>query len=76
MHKRNYSKTSANREINSLSSFCKYLVLEDIILANPVDKVERVKVEDKLPVFLNRGEVNRLLYATDNYRISTLKYLS
>jgi site-specific recombinase XerD len=72
LHKRNYSKTTANRKIDSLSSFCKYLVLEDIILSNPMDKVERVKVEDKLPIFLNRSEVHKLLYATDNYRISTL----
>jgi len=56
----NKAKT-ANRKLDSLRTFFKYLYYRDIIETNPMSKVESLKVQEKLPAFLNAKEIGKLL---------------
>jgi len=52
---------SVNRKISSLRSFYKYLLKEDIIIKNPVAKVQTPKVAKKLPSFVSDDKLSLLL---------------
>jgi integrase/recombinase XerC len=52
---------SVNRKISSLRSFYKYLLKEDIIIKNPVAKVQTPKVAKKLPSFVSDDKLSFLL---------------
>ena len=71
MKKKNYAPATIKRKIDSFSSFCNYLESEEIILKNPMKKVDRIKIGLRFPTFLTEEEVNRLIRAVDSYEIST-----
>lgn len=71
LKKKNYAPATIKRKIDSLSSFCNYLESEDLILKNPMRKVDRVKIGLRFPKFLIEEEILRLLRAVDTYNIST-----
>ena len=62
-----YARVSVARKLVVLRSFYRYLLQEGHISANPIPKGRtfNIKVEKRLPVFLGREEVSRLLEAPD-----------
>ncbi len=51
------SARSVNLRLSALSSFCKYLVKQQLLNANPVTKVPRPKQEKRLPQFYTEGNL-------------------
>lgn len=52
---------SLSRNISSLKSFFKFLVLSKVISVNPMDMINNPKIPKKLPKVLNEDEVFKLL---------------
>ncbi len=65
---RRYRPTTLLRKISSLRTFYLFLQKIDVIKRNPFDKIDRPKVRRKLPTFLTREEVNKLLKVADKFR--------
>ena len=57
----NISSRSNIHTITVLRGFYKFLIINDYIKINPMDKVEMPKLEKKLPQVLSVDEVNKLL---------------
>ena len=55
------SARTVNRKITTLKSFYKYLMREQVIHMNPMDKVLSPKVSRKLPSFVEEEKMNLLL---------------
>lgn len=62
------SKTTANNELRVLSSFYQYLQAEEIILKNPVQKIEKIKERKKKKNAFTELEIEKIRDATKNYR--------
>ncbi|HAT97830.1 MAG TPA: tyrosine recombinase XerD, partial [Acidaminococcaceae bacterium] len=62
----NYSRRTIARRISSLRSFYKYLLREEYITQNPFTKVRTPKLDKRLPVFLEEGEIDSLLDLPDD----------
>ena len=60
-----YVKASIARRISELRSFCRYLVREGILPANPILAISSPKLPKRLPHFLDLSEVEALLAAPD-----------
>jgi tyrosine recombinase XerC len=60
-----YVKASITRRISELRSFCRYLVREDILDANPIRVISSPKVPKRLPDYLDLHQVEALLAAPD-----------
>jgi len=60
-----YVKASITRRISELRSFCRYLVREDILDANPIRVISSPKVPKRLPDYLAPQQVKALLAAPD-----------
>lgn len=62
-----YARVSVARKLVVLRSFYRHLLQEGHITANPIPKGRtfNIKVEKRLPVFLGREEIARLLEAPD-----------
>lgn len=56
-----YHATTLNRILSSLSSFYRYLMMQDLIPANPVPRVDRPKVKEQELRYLKHSQVIRLL---------------
>ena len=61
---------SVNRKVSSLKSYFKYLIRHQIISSNPMDKVLSPKVAKKLPVFVDKKNMNQFF----NYFVFTEDY--
>jgi integrase/recombinase XerC len=61
----NYSAKSVARKLASLRSFAKYLLREEIIENNPTLNIATPKLERRLPVYLNKQEMRKLLELPD-----------
>lgn len=59
------SARSQARIISGLKSFFKHLILEDIIVANPIELIEAPKVGRKLPDTLSIAEIDKIVQAID-----------
>lgn len=55
------SARSISRKLSSLRAFYKFLKKENIIANNPLTKVQAPKVEKRLPVFLEKKSIDKLL---------------
>jgi integrase/recombinase XerC len=55
-----YARRSIARKISALRSFTRYLVREGLCGVNPFAKAKTPKLERRLPVFLDRGEIDEL----------------
>ena len=57
----NESKTSISRNISSLRSFYKFLLIEKIISNNPMENIDMPKLDKRLPNILDEEDVDKLL---------------
>ncbi len=60
----NISPRSVNRKITTLKSFYKFLIREKLIAHNPLDKILSLKINKKLPFFVEEAQMNILLSGT------------
>jgi site-specific recombinase XerD len=58
---RDYHATTLNRILSSLSSFYRFLIMQDLLDANPVPRIDRPRVKDKEIRYLKHSQVIRLL---------------
>lgn len=58
-------KASIARRLSAIRSFYKYLVREEIMASSPVEDTSSPKLDRRLPSFLTRSEISRLLEAPD-----------
>lgn len=52
---------SVNRKISCLRSFYKYLVRNDLVEKNPMERITSLKTKKKLPLFLEQKQMESLL---------------
>ena len=60
-----YVKASITRRVSELRSFCRYLVREGILEANPFRAISSPRVPKRLPNYLELEEIEALLAAPD-----------
>lgn len=65
MRKEGYSIETVLRRLSGISAFFDFLIIERIIKTNPVGFITKPAKWEKLPVFLNFDEVEKLLDAPD-----------
>ncbi len=58
-------KASIARKLSAIRSFYRYLLREEIIATSPVATTSSPKLDKRLPSFLSRAEIDRLLEAPD-----------
>ena len=65
-----YARVSVARKLVALRSFYRFLVQEGLLASNPIPKGRsfNIKVEKRLPTFLGRQEMDRLLAEPDSSR--------
>ncbi len=62
---KNYTKKTISRNISTLRSFFKYLLMSKIIDSNPMTLISNPKEDKKLPNFLHINELESLLEVPD-----------
>lgn len=69
LNEENMNERSIARNISSLKSFYKYLIIDKIINDNPVESISLPKLGKKLPNTLSEEDINKLLdiKLNDNY---------
>ncbi|MFC1940501.1 tyrosine recombinase XerC [Chloroflexota bacterium] len=60
------AKVSIARKLSAIRSFFRYLVREEILTKSPLEQASSPKLDKRLPSFLTRDEVTRLLEAPDS----------
>lgn len=65
LEKREDSPRTVRLHLSVLSGFCRYLMKEKRLTANPVRTVAKPKVEKRLPVFYREESMNEYFAATD-----------
>jgi len=65
LHEQKSSSKSQGRILSGIKSFFHYLCIEDIIEANPCDKIDRPRLERKLPDTLSPDEINKIIDSID-----------
>lgn len=65
MRKESYSIETVLRRLSGISAFYDFLIIERLLKTNPVGFITKPSKWEKLPVFLNFDEVERLLEAPD-----------
>lgn len=64
----NISKKTVNRKISSLKTFYKYLIRQNLIENNPLDKITPPKTPKRLPEFIPENDFDEFtLLFTDNF---------
>ncbi len=66
LQKKGLLRSTINRKLAALRSFFKYLCREKFIRINPVKHIITPKMAKKLPSFLDKDEVDKLLSAPDS----------
>lgn len=56
----NYTGKSISRKLNSIKTFCRYLIAQKIISQNPADKIEHPKYSSQPPRILTKMEYRSL----------------
>ena len=59
------AKASIARKLSAIRSFYRYLVREELLPVNPVQKTSSPRLDRRLPSFLTIAEITRLLEAPD-----------
>ena len=67
-HDRQYHATTYNRILSSLSSFYRFLLMQEVVDTNPVPRVDRPKVKEKELKYLKHSQVMRLLQTIPDER--------
>ena len=65
LHECNSSSKSQARILSGIKSFYHYLSIENVIDANPCDKIDRPRIERKLPDTLSTYEINDIINSVD-----------
>ena len=65
LHECNSSSKSQARILSGIKSFYHYLSIENVIDANPCDKIDRPRIERKLPDTLSPNEINDIINSVD-----------
>ena len=65
LHGQKLSSKSQPRILSGIRSFYQYLCLENIIDANTCDKIDRPRIELKLPHTLSPDEINSIINSVD-----------
>lgn len=58
---REYHATTLNRILSSLSSFYRFMIMQDVLAVNPVPRIDRPRVKDVELRYLKHSQVIRLL---------------
>lgn len=58
---REYHATTLNRILSSLSSFYRFMIMQDVLSVNPVPRIDRPRVKDVELRYLKHSQVIRLL---------------
>lgn len=74
MRKSGSSLETVQRRISGISRFYDFLIMERIVKTNPVGFISKPSKWDKLPVFLNFDEVEKLISTPDD--TSTLAFVT
>lgn len=65
LHEQKSSSKSQARTLSGIKSFYHYLCIENIINTNPCDKIDRPKIERKLPDTLSSDEIDDVINSVD-----------
>jgi len=65
LHECKSSSKSQARILSGIKSFYHYLCIENVIDANPCDKIDRPRIERKLPDTLSPDEINDIINSVD-----------
>lgn len=63
LHEKGYARTTISRRIAAVRSWCRFLCRQGTLEKNPADGLRGPKLDRKLPHFLNKADVERLLAA-------------
>jgi integrase/recombinase XerC len=61
LHDRGYAKTTVARRIAAVRAWCRFLCRQGLLTANPADGLRGPRQDRKLPHFLSKEDVSRLL---------------
>ncbi len=61
LQKKSIAGRSIQRKISAINSFVKFLCEEEIIPVNPITDIQKPKILQKLPHFLTKEEINKLI---------------
>ena len=67
-HDRQYHATTYNRILSTLSSFYRFLLMQEVIESNPIPRIDRPKVKEKELKWLKHSQVMRLLQSIPDAR--------
>ena len=62
LKEKNYSKKAIARKIATLRSFFKFLMVNELIIKNPMDKIQspKIRTEENLPKFLDISDIKKI----------------
>jgi integrase/recombinase XerC len=63
LHEQGYARTTISRRIAAVRSWCRFLCRQGTLQKNPADGLRGPKLDRKLPHFLSKADVDRLLAA-------------
>ena len=67
LHEKKCSKRSMQRKLSSLKSFCRFLIRQGVIAANPFDRLQPIKADKPLPKVMSTHQIEDLLNAVSAY---------
>ena len=65
LHEQKAGNKSQARILSGIKSFFNYLCVEEVIPTNPCDKIDRPRLERKLPDTLSENEIDKIINSTD-----------
>jgi integrase/recombinase XerC len=63
LHEQGYARTTISRRVAAVRSWCRYLCRQGTLQKNPADGLRGPKLDRKLPHFLSKEDVEKLLSA-------------
>ncbi|HVK09620.1 MAG TPA: tyrosine recombinase XerC [Gemmataceae bacterium] len=63
LHEQGYARTTISRRIAAVRSWCRFLCRQGTLQKNPADGLRGPKLDRKLPHFLSKADIDRLLAA-------------
>jgi len=66
LHDQGYARTTISRRVAAVRSWCRFLCRQGTIQKNPADGLRGPKLDRKLPHFLNKSDMTRLLSAPND----------
>ncbi|SMB89954.1 integrase/recombinase XerD [Desulfonispora thiosulfatigenes DSM 11270] len=67
-NKYNLEPATVARKINCFRSFFNFCVDQDYIMMSPMRKITPPKIPKRMPIYLKKGELNKLLSAPDQFK--------